>query len=95
MRFAGIKELKHKTMDILRESEREDIIVTAYGKPLAVLHHLTEDDLADYLIENDPAFKARIEEAFIEYSNQGGITADIMIKKLEGRRGRKKVQGHI
>ena len=38
-------------MDILKESEREDIIVTAYGKPMAVLHHLTEDDLADYLIK--------------------------------------------
>ena len=95
MRFAGIKELKHKTMDILRESKREDIIVTAYGKPMAVLHHLTEDDLTDYLIENDPAFRTRIEEAFIEYSTHGGITADTMIKKLEGRRGRKKVQGHI
>jgi hypothetical protein len=91
MRFAGIKELKHKTMDILRESEREDIIVTAYGKPMAVLHHLTEDDLADYLIENDPAFKTRIEEAFVEYSAHGGLTADAMIKRLERHRGRKKV----
>jgi hypothetical protein len=62
---------------------------------MAVLHHLTEDDLTDYLIENDPAFRTRIEEAFIEYSTHGGITADTMIKKLEGRRGRKKVQGHI
>ena len=95
MRFAGIKELKHKTMDVLKESERGDIIVTAYGKPMAVLHYLTEDDLADYLIENDPAFKTRIEEAFIEYSTHGGITVNAMIKKLEGRRGRKKVQGHI
>lgn len=95
MRFAGVKELKHKTMNILKESEREDIIVTAYGKPMAVLHHLTEDDLADYLIENDPAFKTRIEEAFIEYSTHGGNTVDTMIKKLKGRRGRKKVQGRI
>jgi antitoxin (DNA-binding transcriptional repressor) of toxin-antitoxin stability system len=91
MRFAGIKELKHKTMDILKEAEKEDIIVTAYGKPMAVLHHLTEDDLADYLIENDPAFKNRIEEAFIEYSTHGGISADAMIKRLERHRERKKV----
>jgi len=91
MRFAGIKELKHKTMDILKESKKEDIIVTAYGKPLAVLHHLTEGDLADYLIENDPAFKSRIEEAFVEYSAHGGISANDIIKRLERRRGRKKV----
>ena len=57
MRFAGIKELKHNTMDILKESQKEDVIITAYGKPTAILHHITEEDLADYLIENDPALK--------------------------------------
>jgi len=91
MRFTGVKELKHKTMDILKQAEKEDIIVTAYGKPKAILHHITEDDLADYLIENDPAFKNRIEEAFAEYKAHGGITADDMIKRLENRRGRGKI----
>jgi len=67
MRFTGVKELKHKTMDILKQAEKEDIIVTAYGKPKAILHHITEDDLADYLIENDPAFKRESEEAYAEY----------------------------
>ncbi len=85
MRFTGVKELKQKTMDILKKSEKEDIIITAYGKPMAILHHINEDDLADYLIENDPAFKTRIEEAFTQYETQGGITAEAMIKKLEGR----------
>jgi len=91
MRFAGIKELKQNTMDILKESEKEDIIITAYGKPAAVLHHITDDDLADYLIENDPAFKARIEEAYAEYAAAGGISADEMMDCLEKRRGGKKV----
>lgn len=91
MRFAGVKELKHQTMDILKASKKEDIIITAYGKPTAILHHVTEDDLADYLIENDPSFRLRVEEAAAEYSAHGGITADDLIKKLEGRRGTKKV----
>jgi hypothetical protein len=52
---------------------------------MAVLHHLTEDDLADCLTENDPAFKIRIEEAFMEYSTHGGITAGAIIKKLQRR----------
>jgi hypothetical protein len=91
MRFAGIKELKHKTMDILKESQEEDIIITAYGKPAAILHHITEEDLADYLIENDPAFKNRIEEAYAEYRASGGITADTLIRKLEKDRGVEKI----
>jgi 5,10-methylene-tetrahydrofolate dehydrogenase/methenyl tetrahydrofolate cyclohydrolase len=91
MRFTGVKELKHKTMDILKQAEKEDIIVTAYGKPKAILHHITEDDLADYLIENDPAFKNRIEKAFAEYQAHGGMTVDDIINKLETRRGRRKI----
>jgi len=89
MQFAGVKELKQKTMDILKKSEKEDVIITAYGKPMAILHHINEDDLADYLIENDPAFKTRIEEAYADYETQGGITTDAMIAKLE-RRSREK-----
>jgi hypothetical protein len=91
MRFTGVKELKHNTMDILKDSEKEDIIITAYGKPTAILHHITEDDLADYLIENDPAFRDRIEESAAEYAAHGGITSDALIKKLEKLRGTKKI----
>jgi len=89
MRFKGVKELKQKTMDILEQSEEEDIIITVYGKPKAILHHMNEDDLADYLIENDPAFKTRIAEAYAEYEAHSGITVDAMIEKLEGHSSEK------
>lgn len=90
MRFAGVKELKQKTMDLLRESKKEDIVITAYGKPAAILHHISDEDLADYLIENDPSFKQKVEEATAEYLRLGGITAEDLISKLEKRRGSKK-----
>jgi antitoxin (DNA-binding transcriptional repressor) of toxin-antitoxin stability system len=85
MRYAGVKELKQKTMDLLRESERGDIIITAYGKPAAILHHVTEEDVADYLIENDPEFRSKIEEAYAEYLSLGGIEAGELLRKLEKR----------
>ena len=82
MRFASVEELKQKTMDILKESEKGDIIVTAYGKPVAILHHINDDDLADYLVENDPAFRNRIEEAAAEYAAGGGISARLGMGRL-------------
>jgi len=91
MRFAGVKELKQKTMDLLKEAEKEDIIITAYGKPKAVLHHVDEADLADYLIENDPAFQKRIEEAYAEYLAVGGTPIKKFIDSLEKRRVQKKI----
>jgi antitoxin (DNA-binding transcriptional repressor) of toxin-antitoxin stability system len=89
MRYAGVKELKQKTMDLLREAEKSDIIITAYGKPAAILHHVTEEDVADYLIENDPEFRAKIEEAYAEYLSVGGIEAGELVRKLEKRHARK------
>jgi hypothetical protein len=91
MRFAGIKELKQKTMDLIKESEKDDIIITAYGKPAAILHHVTEEDVADYLIENDPEFRSKIEEAYAEYLKLGAISADDLLRKLERRSARKAV----
>lgn len=77
MKFAGIKELKHKTMDLIRESKDGDIIITAYGKPTAVLHYITQDDLEDYLIENEPGFRQKIEAAFEYYLEHRGITLKV------------------
>ena len=89
MRYAGVKELKQKTMDLLKEAEKGDIIITAYGKPAAVLHHVDEEDLADYLVEHDPEFRSKIEEAYTEYLSVGGMEAGDLLKKLEKRRARK------
>jgi antitoxin (DNA-binding transcriptional repressor) of toxin-antitoxin stability system len=91
MRFAGVKELKQKTMDLLKESEKGDIIITAYGKPAAVLHYVTQEDVEDFLIENDPGFRSRIEEAYAEYLKLGGLAADDLLRKLEKRHARKTV----
>ncbi len=91
MRFAGVKELKQKTMELLEESERGDIIITAYGKPAAILHHVTEEDLEDYLMENDPGFQGRIEEAYGEYVTVGGVGAEELLVRLERRHARKRV----
>ena len=89
MRYAGVKELKQKTMELLKDAQKGDIIITAYGKPAAILHHVSEEDVADYLIENDPEFRSKIEEAYAEYLSLGGIEAGELVRKLEKRHARK------
>jgi antitoxin (DNA-binding transcriptional repressor) of toxin-antitoxin stability system len=88
MRFAGVKELKQKTMDLLKETEKGDIIITAYGKPAAVLHYVTQEDVEDYLIENDPGFRSKVEDSYAEYLKLGGLAADDVLRKLEKRHAR-------
>ncbi|MBU0479455.1 type II toxin-antitoxin system prevent-host-death family antitoxin [bacterium] len=81
-----MKELKQKTRELLKAAKKEDIIITAHGKPTAVLHHVDADDLEDYLFENDPAFKRKIEESWREYLAVGGTPIEKTIEDLEKRR---------
>jgi hypothetical protein len=78
-------------MKLLNETAKGDIIITAHGKPKAVLHHLTEEDLGDYLIEHDPAFKTRIESAYADYLTHGGIGGEALLAKLKRKRAARKV----
>ena len=64
-------------------------------KPTAILHHMTTDDLANYLIENDPAFKSRIEEAYAEYATSGRIIGHELTKRLERKREKEKAYNNI
>jgi len=91
MRLAGVKELKQQTMKLLNETAKGDIIITAHGKPKAVLHHMTEEGLGDYLIEHDPAFKTRIESAYADYLAHGGVGGEALLAKLKRKRAARKV----
>jgi antitoxin (DNA-binding transcriptional repressor) of toxin-antitoxin stability system len=65
MKFVGVRELKIRTSEILRELEKEDVIITRNGKPLAVMHRLSSDqvelskDLVLELARIDPLLGAQ------------------------------------
>lgn len=82
MRLASVKDVKNKLSDYLKKAEREDIIITKNGKPTAVLHHLGDDDLEDYVVEHDPKFRKIIEKRWREYSVRGGSPLEKVLKRL-------------
>ena len=54
-------------------------------KSTAILHHITKDDPAEYLIEDDRAFKSRIEKSYAEYGASSGMIGHELIRRLERR----------
>lgn len=87
MRFASVRELKNKTSEILRLSEYGDIIVTSNGKPKAIIKGITEDDLEDYLLENNHKFLNLLEKAKKEYLVKGGLDIKDYLRKRGKKRG--------
>ena len=64
MKQVALAEVKNDLSRYLRLAEKEQIIITRYGKPAGVLIGFsTEDDWFDYRLENDPRFLKRIEAA--------------------------------
>jgi prevent-host-death family protein len=87
VKFANVRELKNKTSEILRSSEKEDVIVTSKGKPKAIIIGISEEEFEDYLLENSPRFQAALHEAREEYGKLGGTGIDEYLKKRKSKNG--------
>jgi prevent-host-death family protein len=59
-----LSEVKDDLSHLLREAEKQDIVITRHGKPAGVLIGFeSEDDWFEYRLENDPRFLRRVERA--------------------------------
>ena len=64
MPFVNVRELHDRTAEILREvKEGNPVFVTRYGKPIAVIRDLAEDDLEGLVMLSDPKLRQGLEEA--------------------------------
>ena len=84
MKIVSVKEVKDHLSHFLKTAEQEDIIITKNGRPTAVLHHLGEDEIEDYLLEHDPKFRRKIETRWKQYLQKGGRSLEEILKELGG-----------
>ncbi len=84
MKIASVKEVKDKLSQFLKTAESEDVVITKNGRPNAVLHHLGEDELEDYLLEHDLKFRRKIEARWRQYLQKGGRSLDEVLKRFGG-----------
>jgi prevent-host-death family protein len=64
MKEVPLSEVKDGLSHLLREAEKQEIVITRHGKPAGVLIGFkSEDDWFDYRLENDPRFLRRVEGA--------------------------------
>ncbi len=82
MKIASVKEVKDRLSQFLRTAEKEDIIVTKNGRPTAVLHHLGDDEIEDYLLEHDPKFRRKVERRWRHHLKKGGRSLAEIIREL-------------
>ena len=82
MKIASVKEVKDRLSQFLKTAEKEDVVITKNGRPNAVIHHLGEDEIEDYLLEHDPKFRAKIDKRWKEYLRKGGHSVEEILRSL-------------
>ena len=64
MPFVNVRELHNRTAEILRKvKEGDPVFVTRYGKPIAIIRSLSEEDLEGIVMLSDPKLRKGLEEA--------------------------------
>ncbi len=90
VQFVNIRELKNHVSEVIRRTRRGDVVVTSRGKPKAVLHSVSEEDLEDYLLAHSPKFIKSLEASYREYQRKGATS----LRKLITRRERELARFH-
>jgi prevent-host-death family protein len=64
MKTHTMTEAKNDICTIIREAEKDDVLITRHGKPAAVvIGFRDEDEWFDYKLEHDEKFLRKIAEA--------------------------------
>ena len=62
MKFVGVREAQAQLSGLVDQSQKERIVLTRHGRPMAVLTGLAGKDLEDVLLGQDPQFRRLIAE---------------------------------
>ncbi|MBA7614073.1 hypothetical protein ES703_21334 [subsurface metagenome] len=77
MKTHTMTETKNDICRIIREAEKEEVLITRHGKPAAVVIGFhDEDDWFDYKLEHDEDFLRKIVKAREEIRKRKYVTLD-------------------
>ena len=74
MKRVALSAIKDQLSKYLRIAEKDRVLITRHGKPVAILIGFKdEDEWFEYQLENDPRFLARLERARASLKGGKGV----------------------
>jgi len=84
MPFVNVRDLHDRTTEILRRvKEGDPVVVTRYGKPIAVIRDLAEEDLEGLAMMSDPKLRKGLEEARADVAAERVSDLDELIAEVQ------------
>jgi len=96
MKFVGVREAQARLSGLVGQSQKERIVLTRHGRPIAVLTGVEGKDLEEVLLAQDPEFQKLIGE---RRRHQGPLVSHETLKaqaerELARERGRAPAYGN-
>ena len=86
MPFVNVRDLHNHTTEILRQAEGDvPIFVTRYGKPIAVIRGLAQEDLEDLTMLTDLKLSKGLEEAPFDVAAERVSSFDELTVEAEAK----------
>ena len=87
MPFVNVRDLHDRTAEILRQAEGDTpVFVTRYGKPIAVIRGLAQEDLEDMVMLTDPKLHKGLEEARADVAAGRVSSLDELLAEIQPKR---------
>ncbi len=84
MKTVALHRVKDDLSRLLRQAEKEEIVITRHGKAAGVLRGFaSEDDWFDYRLENDPRFLDRVARARTQLREGRSTSLEALREKAE------------
>ncbi len=80
MKVAPMGEVRNHFSKYLDASKKEPIFITRNGKIAAVMEHLEDSDIEDYLLERNPRFREMLDKV----KKERGATSLTEYRKSRG-----------
>ncbi len=87
MRYVSVRELKNQVSEVLRAAQRDDVVITSRGKPVALLQEMSAEDLEDYIFYAAAPVRRELERRWKAY-RRSGKTVSLKAVRAGLRRGR-------
>jgi prevent-host-death family protein len=77
MKRVALSAIKDQLSKYLRMAEKDRVLITRHGKPVAILIGFKdEDEWFEYQLENDPRFLERVERARTSLKEGKGVSLE-------------------
>ena len=86
MKTVEMKQAMAPLADYARDLDKEPVIVTERGRPVAALMPIENADRETVTLSTNPQFLALIERSRLRHESEGGISSEEMRRRLGAER---------